>query len=94
MPRHIGVPGRVRAGAGAVRVALGPGGGGVSEAAARAGQREPAADGPGHRQRPPGAARLRRGRRRDGVAAGVRVAEGHPDGGEVPAAGLLRGDQL
>lgn len=56
-----GVPGRVRAGAGAVRVARGAG-----AAAARAGEREPAEDGAGDRQHPPGAARRRRGRRRAG----------------------------
>lgn len=81
-----GVPGGVRAGAGAVRVALSGARGGA--AAARAGQREPAADGARDRGRAPGAARRRRG------VAGVRVAEGHPHGRQVPAPRLLRRHQL
>lgn len=73
----------MRAGAGAVRVALGARG----AAAARPGQREPAADGAGHRGRAPGAARRRRG-------VAVRLAEGHPHGRQVPAPRLLRRHQL
>lgn len=81
-------PGRVRAGAGAMRVALLLGaGGGARAAAARPGQREPAAEGAGHRGRAPGAAR-----RRGGVT--VRLAEGHPHGRQVPAPRLLRRHQL
>lgn len=89
-----GVPGRVRAGAGAVRVARGAG-----AAAARAGEREPAEDGAGDRQHPPGAARRRRrrrraGGRRAGRAAVVRLAEEHPHGRQVPAPRVLRRHQL
>jgi hypothetical protein len=58
-----------------VRVALGAG---AWAAAARPGQREPAADRVGRRGRAPGAAR-----RRGGVA--VRLAKGHPHGRQVPA---------
>lgn len=86
------VPGRVRAGASDVRVALRRRRGGEGAAAARSGEREPTEDGPGHRQHSPGAARRRLRRRR--VAASVRVAERDPHGGQVPAPGLLRCHQL